>query len=421
MLCRQIIIEVNELMVLENYSSRTIDHYNKIWRSLMRFNAENNNTEEFNLDNAFDFLNKHFGYTVYDNKMRTPRERRLYRAVIILDAYNKTQTLLPKYKSIYVDDDDDEYLHPLNETFNNILSEYSDHVDLKSVKSVTSEKYVTFARRLLMFFQSHNVTDISCITIQDCYDYFILRDDLEMGSIQRYLLYTNDFFSYLCEAGLNDNVPQSYMKIASQAVHKKVPSAWTLEELNLLLGAIDRDTPMGKRQYAMIMLASVTGMRIGDIKKLTVQNFDWKRYTISYVQSKTGVHVNTPLPKNVIDAVLDYLLNGRPENFECVNIFIRHKEPFTPLADQDSVYRSISSNMAKADIEKDENRHYGFHSLRHTCASILLAEGAPLSTITSILGHSSTDSTSAYLKVDINKLRECVLPLSFEENDDHEK
>ena len=56
MLCRQIIIEVNELMVLENYSSRTIDHYNKIWRSLMRFNAENNNTEEFNLDNAFDFL-----------------------------------------------------------------------------------------------------------------------------------------------------------------------------------------------------------------------------------------------------------------------------------------------------------------------------------------------------------------------------
>lgn len=35
MLCRQIIIEVNELMVLENYSSRTIDHYNKIWRSLI--------------------------------------------------------------------------------------------------------------------------------------------------------------------------------------------------------------------------------------------------------------------------------------------------------------------------------------------------------------------------------------------------
>ncbi|MDD6350361.1 site-specific integrase [Intestinibaculum porci] len=413
MLCRQIINEVKELMILQNYSYRTIGDYNKIWNALMSFNADNN-IEEFSLESAFDFLEKHYRYNAYTNKMRTSRERRLYRAIIILDTYDKTKTLLPKHMCIHPSC---KSLQLLNEQFEDILKDYSVHVDLRCLKHVTSEKYVSFARRLLTHFQSHHVNDISCITIQDCYNYFILRDDLEIRSMQRYLLYTNDFYSFLCDSGMNDNVPKIYLKTANQAVTDKIPSAWSLEELNLLLGAIDRNTPMGKRQYAMIMLAAVTGMRIGDIKKLTVQNFDWKENTVSYTQSKTCIHVCTPLPKNVIDAVLDYLQNGRPKNFECSTVFIRHKEPFTPLSGSDSLYRTIADNIHKANMKINENRHYGFHSLRHTCASILLAEGAPLSTIASILGHSSIDSTTVYLKIDINKLRECILPLSFEEDD----
>ena len=93
MLCRQIINEVKELMILQNYSYRTIGDYNKIWNALMSFNADNN-IEEFSLESAFDFLEKHYRYNVYTNKMRTSRERRLYRAIIILDTYDKTSRKL---------------------------------------------------------------------------------------------------------------------------------------------------------------------------------------------------------------------------------------------------------------------------------------------------------------------------------------
>ena len=68
--------------------------------------------------------------------------------------------------------------------------------------------------------------------------------------------------------------------------------------------------------------------------------------------------------------------------------------------------------MNKAGIKK-ESKH-GFHSLRHTATSLLLEAGTPLETITEVLGHSSTDVTSVYLKIDIKNLEQCVLPLDFE-------
>ena len=55
----------------------------------------------------------------------------------------------------------------------------------------------------------------------------------------------------------------------------KIPSAWKLDELKAMLSVIDRNSPIGKRDYAMILLACVLGLRIGDIKNLRFQNFNW--------------------------------------------------------------------------------------------------------------------------------------------------
>jgi site-specific recombinase XerD len=57
------------------------------------------------------------------------------------------------------------------------------------------------------------------------------------------------------------------------------------------------------------------------------------------------------------------------------------------------------------------HRKRGMHSLRHTLASTLLEHNTPLAVISDILGHSDTDTTAAYLKVDVNRLRECALNL----------
>jgi site-specific recombinase XerD len=51
------------------------------------------------------------------------------------------------------------------------------------------------------------------------------------------------------------------------------------------------------------------------------------------------------------------------------------------------------------------------HSLRHTVASVMLEQDTPLAVISDILGHTDTDSTAVYLKVDLNKLKECPLEI----------
>jgi integrase len=80
-----------------------------------------------------------------------------------------------------------------------------------------------------------------------------------------------------------------------------------------------------------------------------------------------------------------------------------------PFADEDRLHQIVVKYMRLAKIPLSPNKKKGMHSLRHTLASRLLAEHTPLPIISDILGHVSTDSTAVYLKVDVNRLRECAL------------
>ena len=189
----------------------------------------------------------------------------------------------------------------------------------------------------------------------------------------------------------------------------KIPSVWTTEELQKLLHAVDRASPIGKRDYAMILLACILGLRVSDIKNLRFGNFDWSNKKISMIQHKTHKPLSLPIPDAVGWAVIDYIKNGRPKYYDTDVVFIKHMPPFDPLSDNDHLVNRIICHMRKAGIRRDKDRHSGFHSLRHCAGSMLLEMETPLPVITSIMGHSDTDVTGIYLKTDLKKLSECVL------------
>ena len=74
-----------------------------------------------------------------------------------------------------------------------------------------------------------------------------------------------------------------------------------------MLSVIDRNSPIGKRDYAMILLACVLGLRIGDIKNLRFQNFNWEDKKLSLIQHKTHKPLTLPIPDAVGWAVIDYI------------------------------------------------------------------------------------------------------------------
>ena len=143
-------------------------------------------------------------------------------------------------------------------------------------------------------------------------------------------------------------------------------------------------------------------------KKFCASNF-----LIAFEQSKTRTNLNLPIPQDVGWAVIDYLKHGRP-NVKIPNIFIRHLAPFLPFSEGSHLNEIIRKYMRLAHIPISPKKKVGMHSLRHTLASLLLENNTPLPIISDILGHVDTNSTAIYLKVDIEKLRECSLDIISE-------
>lgn len=84
----------------------------------------------------------------------------------------------------------------------------------------------------------------------------------------------------------------------------RIPSVWTKDELQKLIAAIDRGSPKGKRDYAIILLASCLGMRVSDIRNLKKEDFHWEEKKLIFTQSKTKTPLSLPLTPDVGWAVI---------------------------------------------------------------------------------------------------------------------
>lgn len=187
-----------------------------------------------------------------------------------------------------------------------------------------------------------------------------------------------------------------------QNSRRKTPvvSIVTKEEVQILLKNVDRDDPVGKRDYAVLLLAARTGLRSADISNLRLCDIKWKSSTIELTQEKTDSPLVLPLLTDVGNAIADYILNARPKS-DSPYVFLRHCAPYKKMSS--SVCYEISrKTMEKSEIHQNEGERKGLHCLRHAIATRLLEKETPLSVISSILGHKSKDSTKIYLSTDLH-------------------
>ncbi len=188
----------------------------------------------------------------------------------------------------------------------------------------------------------------------------------------------------------------------------KIPSVWAQDEVAKLLAQVDRGSPKGKRDYAILLLAAQTGMRVGDIIRLRFANIDWEHKRVKIVQGKTKTPLTIPMSEDLGWALIDYMRNARPKSNSDV-VFLSLFSPYSPFVTKDNLYHIIAKYRRRAGIHRYARQSGGMHTLRHSLASNLLANDTPLPTISSILGHSDPASTSYYVKVDIAHLRECAI------------
>ena len=185
-------------------------------------------------------------------------------------------------------------------------------------------------------------------------------------------------------------------------MEKKIKPGIPHSEIAATLKMADCDVTQGKRDYAIMLIATVTGLRAIDIANLVIDSIDWTIGEIHLVQSKTRKSVALPLTTDVGKAVHDYIVNARPE-CDIRNVFLSLRAPIRAL-NRAAITVIHNSYRQKADLPKN-----GVHGLRRALGSGMVSAYVPVTTVMQVLGQTELNSTKPYIPLNSRQLKECAL------------
>ena len=173
------------------------------------------------------------------------------------------------------------------------------------------------------------------------------------------------------------------------------------------------DGSLSKRDKAICLLLLETGLRAVDVCNIKLSDIDWNKDVIYIKQQKTGMVLNIPLRKSYGNAIVDYILNERPE-CNSKYLFVRELAPFTRLNGEGSSIRVVLLKMEALAGISNACRISGSRMTRHNAASSMLRSGVPMADISAVLGHTDPNIVSVYLSTDETVMAACTLPLPQE-------
>lgn len=394
---------LRKLLLDNNYNPATIRFYEREWNKIHSFLTGTYGDSMFDMERGLAYLeNKYSIQTKYNDGTLSQQRVQLLRVVHMLEDYRLHQVLTRRY---YASKNPTQ----LNVYYSDLHRRYTDSLQRAGLSKSTIVHYTTLSREFMDFLSQKGISDTVDICADNCNGYLKTLAGYSFKTVEQKICGLRHFLRFLYDNGYISACIASEIHMPAISKKARVPSVWSADELKKMLSVIDRNSPIGKRDYAMILLACILGLRISDIKNLRFSSFNWENKQLSLIQHKTHKPLTLPLPDAVGWAVIDYIKNGRPKYFESDIVFLKHMPPFDPISDNDHMEQRIVFHMNKAGIRKDKNKHCGFHSLRHSAGSMLLDMGTPLPVITTILGHADMDVTGIYLKTDLEKLAECVL------------
>jgi site-specific recombinase XerD len=179
-----------------------------------------------------------------------------------------------------------------------------------------------------------------------------------------------------------------------------LPKSLPPEQVERMLAFCDSGTPVGQRDYAILLLLARLGLRAGEVVALTLDDLDWERGEI-VVRGKGQRPGRLPLPADVGAALVDYLRHVRP-TCSTRRVFIRMRAPLRCLVGPTAIDCVVRRALKRAGLNPEFK---GAHLLRHSLATDLLRRGASLAEIGQLLRHSHPTTTQIYAKVDIAALR----------------
>ena len=379
------------------YKPGSIRVYQKYWKALLAYETHNN-ISSYSPKVGLEFLDSIYGITVFTDLNK--QDKVCARSITLLNDYSRDGMLFPT----------DSHLPTVSFLccFGELLDSFKKYQsDRFQISKSTMSNYNRYLGRFLLYLEKSDIGDVSQLTPGIILEYCTNHFTYSLSTLYNSFCALRVFLRYLKMKGLLET---DFSKIVPSVSYKrasKVPSIFSKDEAEKIFQAVDRSNPMGKRDYAIMMIAYKLGLRSIDIRNLKFSEIHWEKNTIELTMQKTGKHIVLPLLEDVGNVLIDYIKFGRPAS-DCNVIFLRHVSPIKPLS-APGITTIVKRYANKAGINCGLGYGKGPHAMRSSLASALLAENVPLPIISGILGHRSKRTTENYLKIDINQLRNCSL------------
>ena len=204
-------------------------------------------------------------------------------------------------------------------------------------------------------------------------------------TLNRKLASLNAFYDFCRRRDLREEG----LSIPMARLPKQLPKYLSYEEIMQGLSRIDRSTPTGMRDYALILFLYASGCRISEA--LNVQRQDIAEGWLRIRHAKGDKERMVPLAPAAIEALEEYL---RSADLRSTYLWLNYRgEPLSRI----SAYKIVKKYLGVSP-----------HVLRHSFASALILGGADLRVVQELLGHSSLLTTQIYTHIERKHLARTV-------------
>lgn len=378
------------------YSNIRIEQYRSAWQKLINY-MFGHSISDFNATVADSFIYYLLAGRKYDDISQW--EKDIIMCANRLTEYLETGTV--KFRR-------SKKFYELNGPIGKTMQDYLISRQKAGISRETIDEISRVLQTFLYYLSDNEINDIHEISRRILIEYTVFYNGFQTQYTRHRMLgVLKSYLRYLYDIG---GVSDDFSKILPKdkfVKQPKLPSTYTSEEIKKLLGVIDRGSPKGKRDYAMVLITARLGLRASDVCGLKFSNILWEQNLIVLTMEKTGKCIELPLLADVGEAIIDYLKYGRPQS-ELPFIFLHVSHPYDRM-NRSTLHSIICLYLRRAEISCGDKRKHGPHALRHSLAGILLEKKIPVPVISEVLGHTNTESTRYYLRIDMNSLRQCAL------------
>jgi integrase/recombinase XerD len=276
----------------------------------------------------------------------------------------------------------------------------------KGLAANSSEAYRHDLNDLFQFFEDSNITSPAAVRSTDILKYLSTLHDLGLASatVARRLSAFRGYFGYLQREGVIKIDPAE--TVQGPRGLRRLPEVMSVEEIEKLLSIIDKDSPIGMRDRAMLELGYGCGLRVSELVSVRLADFLLEG-AILKVTGKGSKQRLVPVGGCARKAIVEYLEKVRPgliqtrvDAKDALFLSLRGGKPMSRIA----FWQNLQGYLLKAGL----THRITPHTLRHSFATHLLEGGAGLRDVQELLGHASISTTTIYTHIDRSHLVEVI-------------